>query len=54
LCIAAQSAPFNVTDRARKALQRLQAHGWLIEANGAEVACRPRREAWRIVREASS
>ena len=49
--IAAQRGPFKVTDRARKALQRLHAHGWLIEDNGAEVAGTPRREAWRIVRE---
>ena len=49
--IAAQRGPFKVTDRARKALQRLQGHGWLIEDNGAEVAGKPRREAWRIVRE---
>ncbi|NHQ74197.1 DUF3987 domain-containing protein [Roseovarius gahaiensis] len=48
---AAQRGPFKVTDRARKALRKLEAHGWLIEANGAEVECRPRREAWRIVRE---
>lgn len=49
--IAAQRGPFKVTDRARKALQRLQAHGWLIEDNGAEVAGKSRKEAWRIVRE---
>lgn len=49
--IAAQRGPFKVTDRARKALQRLQAHGWLIEDNGAEVAGKPRREAWCIIRE---
>ena len=49
--IAAQRGPFKVTDRARKALQRLQAHGYLIEDNGAEVAGKSRKEAWRIVRE---
>lgn len=48
---AAQRGPFKVTDRARKALQRLEAHGWLIEANGEKVESKPRREAWRIVRE---
>lgn len=48
--IAAQRGPFKVTDRARKALQRLQGHGWLIEDNGAEVAGRSRKEAWRVVR----
>ncbi|MEI4194393.1 DUF3987 domain-containing protein [Roseovarius sp. E0-M6] len=47
--IAAQRGPLKVTDRARKALQRLQGHGWLIEANGAEVAGKSRKEAWRIV-----
>lgn len=47
---AAQRGPFKVTDRARKALRKLEAHGWLIEANGAEVDGRPRREAWQIVR----
>lgn len=47
--IAAQRGPFKVTDRARKALQRLQAHGWLIEDHGAEVAGKSRKEAWRIV-----
>src|SRR6056297_2397193 len=36
---------------ARKALRKLETHGWLIEANGAEVEGKPRREAWRIVRE---
>jgi hypothetical protein len=51
--IAAQRGPFKVTDRARNALQRLQAHGWLIEDNGAEVAGKPRKEAWRIVRGAA-
>ena len=48
---AAQRGPFKVTDRARKALRKLEAYGWLIEANGAEVEGKPRREAWRIVRE---
>lgn len=48
---AAQRGPFKVTDRARKALRKLESHGWLIEANGAEVEGKPRREAWRIVRE---
>ena len=52
--IAAQFGPFKVTDRARKSLQRLQAHGWLIEDNGAEVAGKSRKEAWRIVRSAAS
>ena len=52
--IAAQFGPFKVTDRAKKALQRLQAHGWLMEDNGAEVAGKPRKEAWRIVRSAGS
>jgi len=52
--IAAQFGPFKVTDRARKALQRLQAHGYLIEDNGAEVAGKLRREAWRIVRRTES
>ena len=41
-------------DRARKALHRMQAHGWLIEDNGAEVAGKPRKEAWQIVRSAVS
>lgn len=48
--IAAQNGPFKVTDRARRALNRLQEHGWLIEENGAEVTDKIRREAWRIVR----
>ncbi|PWG18065.1 YfjI family protein [Salibaculum griseiflavum] len=48
---AAQRGPFKVTDRTRKALQKLEAHGWLIEADGAKVEGKPRREAWRIVRE---
>ena len=52
--IAAQHGPFSITDRARKAMQRLQAHGWLIEDNGAEVKGKSRREAWRIVRSAAS
>jgi hypothetical protein len=47
---AAQRGPFKVTDRARKALQRLVAHGWLIEARGEVVEGSARREAWRIVR----
>lgn len=47
---AAQRGPFKVTDRTRKALQRLEAHGWLIEANGEMVEGKARREAWRIVR----
>jgi hypothetical protein len=51
---AAQRGPFKVTDRARKALRKLESHGWLIEANGAEVEGKPRREAWRIVREVQS
>jgi hypothetical protein len=51
---AAQRGPFKVTDRARKALRKLETHGWLIEANGAEVEGKPRREAWRIVREVQS
>lgn len=50
--IAAQRGPFSVTQRARKALHLLAAHGHLIEANGAEVAGKPRREAWQIVGEA--
>ncbi len=49
--IAAQRGPFKVTDRARKALKRLEAHGWLIRDDGAEVAEKPRKEAWCIVRE---
>jgi len=49
--IAAQRGPFKVTERARKALQRLESHGWLVEDHGAEVAGKPRKEAWRIVRE---
>ena len=49
--VAAQRGPFKVTDRARKALKRLQAHGWLVEDDGAEVAGKARKEAWRIVRE---
>lgn len=48
--IAAQSGPFKVTDRSRKALNLLQEHGWLIRENGAEVAGKIRVEAWRIVR----
>ena len=48
--IAAQNGPFKVTARARKALQLLQAHGYVIEENGAEVAGKQRKEAWRIVR----
>ena len=52
--IAAQLGPFKLTDRMRKALQRLESHGWLIEANGAEVDGKPRREAWRIVRAVAS
>lgn len=48
--IAAQRGPFKVTERARKALQRLQAHGWLVVDDGAEVADKSRKEAWRIVR----
>jgi hypothetical protein len=48
---AAQRGPFKVTDRARKALRKLEPHGWVITANGAEVEGKPRREAWRIVRE---
>ena len=52
--IAAQLGPFKVTDRANKALQRLQAHGWLMEDNGAVVAGKPRKVAWRIVRSAKS
>ncbi|WP_273524572.1 YfjI family protein [Rhodosalinus sediminis] len=50
---AAQRGPFKVTDRARRALKRLEDYGWLIEANGAEVEGKPRKEAWRIVREAA-
>ena len=49
--IAAQRGPFKVTARARKAVQRLQEYGWLIEDNHAQVAGKARREAWRIVRE---
>jgi hypothetical protein len=52
--VAAQRGPFKVTDRARKALRKLESFGWLIEANGEEVDGKPRREAWRIVREMSS
>jgi hypothetical protein len=48
---AAQRGPFKITDRTRKALKRLEDHRWLIEANGAAVEGKPRREAWRIVRE---
>ncbi|WP_297781157.1 YfjI family protein [uncultured Roseovarius sp.] len=48
--IAAQLGPFKVTKRVRKALQLLADYGWLIEENGAEVAGKPRKEAWRIVR----
>ena len=48
--IAAQRGPFKLTERTRKALQLLASYGWLIEANGAEVDGRPRREAWRVVR----
>lgn len=51
---AAQRGPFKVTDRTRKALKRLEDHGWLIEANGAEVQGKARREAWQIVREVQS
>lgn len=48
--VAAQRGPFKVTARTRKALQCLHEYGWLIEANGAEVAGKPRKEAWQIVR----
>lgn len=48
--IAAQRGPFKVTDRARKALRRLQDHGYLFEADGAEVDGKLRKEAWRINR----
>jgi hypothetical protein len=51
---AAQRGPFKVTDRTRKALRKLESHGWVIEANGAMVEGKPRREAWRIVREVQS
>jgi hypothetical protein len=51
---AAQRGPFKVTDRARKALQKLEAHGWLVEANGETVEGKARREAWRIIREVQS
>lgn len=47
--IAAQRGPFKVTDRTRKALLKLCSYGWLMEANGEEVAGKPRKEAWRIV-----
>lgn len=46
--VAAQLGPFKVTDRARKALQRLESHGWLIESNRAEVKGKTRKEAWQI------
>jgi hypothetical protein len=49
--IAAQLGPFKLTKQARKALQLLADYGWLVEDNGAEVAGKRRREAWRIVRE---
>ncbi|WP_416881281.1 YfjI family protein [Marivita sp.] len=52
--VAAQRGPFKLTDRVRKALRKLESYGWLIEANGAEVDGKPRREAWRIVSEMSS
>lgn len=50
---ATQRGPFKLTERTRKALQRLEAHGWLVPANGAEVEGHKRREAWRIVRRAA-
>lgn len=52
--IAAQRGPFKITDRARKALNRLQAHGYLMEANGQMVAGAHRREAWQVIREGGS
>jgi hypothetical protein len=48
---AAQRGPFKVTERARKALGLLERHDWLVSEPGAEVDGKPRREAWRIVRE---
>jgi len=49
--VAAQRGPFKVTDRARKALQRLETYGWVKEENGAQVAGKARKEAWRIMRQ---
>lgn len=49
--IAAQYSPIRNTPGCRKALGVLEAHGWLIEATGAVVAGKPRREAWKIVRQ---
>lgn len=48
---AAQRGPFKLTDRARKALLKLETNGSLIKASGAEVKGKPCGEAWRIVRE---
>lgn len=48
--IAAQRGPFKVTERCRKALGLLEAHGWLVSTPGAEVDGKPRREAWKVVR----
>jgi hypothetical protein len=50
--IATQRGPFKDTPRNRKALQLLERHGWIAPAPGALVDGKPRREAWRIVREA--
>ena len=48
--VAAQRGPFKLTEKARKAMQLLEAHGWLIRADGATVDGKQRKEAWRIVR----
>ena len=48
---AAQRGPFKETDRTRKALKTLERHGWVILLEeGAEILCKRRREAWRVVR----
>lgn len=48
--IAAQLGPFKLTKRVRKALQLLADYGWLLQDNGAKVAGKSRKEAWKIVR----
>lgn len=50
--MAAQYGPFKVTDRARKALHRLEGHGWVVQANGSDVKGKSRKEAWKIIRKA--
>ncbi len=48
--VAIRLGPFKLTERAQKALKLLEAHGWLVQADGATVDGKQLREAWRVLR----